>query len=285
MTTRRANTVILILVISYVIYEFLFPRNPNNKFSDLVWNIAVNALGTILLYISLQFLTHINQLWFYIQTQFIYRNKEIRISLAYLFRIKVNDHYLLVKSNHRPYYQPVGGAYKTLPGSEKIFEKLDVRPDRIIETSNGVAKGDLRVFVKGVNVAEFMEWYKSKEDREISPWREFCEELVSKDLLPPHQFRFIDYKFKKAIKTPIIRLDSGYLGFFMFDIFDLVANDEQKAILKELYKKGNTEYHIWADEYIINRLGHDERNKKQEFEIAPHTKWALNLEYTKNKAL
>jgi len=281
MTTRKANTLIFILTGLFIIYQILFPANPDNRFASAAWSIALNVFAAIFLYIFLQTIIHINQFWFYIQTQFIYRNKEIRISLAYLYRIHVNNKYLLVKSNHRRYYQPVGGAYKTLPGSEKIFDKCDVRPDRLIETSNGIAKGDLRVYVKGVNVTDFMDWFNSKEDREISPWREFCEELVSEGVLPSRPFRYIDYKFKKTIKTPIFRLDSGDLGFFMYDIFDLVANDEQKAILEELCKKGDTEYHIWADEYLINRLGHDERNRQHVYDISIHTKWAHNLKYSK----
>ena len=57
----------------------------------------------------------------------------------------------------------------------------------------------MRVFVKGINVIEFLEWYNSKEDREISPWREFCEELISTDILHWKYFRFIDYKFKHKV--------------------------------------------------------------------------------------
>lgn len=282
MSTRRANTIILILTGLFLIFRLLHPAKPTDKVADLFWNLALNAFATILLYVVLQCLMHIGHFWFYILTQFVYRNKEIRISLSYLYRIKVDNHFLLVKSNHRRYYQPVGGAYKTLPGSEKIFDRCEVRPDRIIETSNGIAKGDLRVFVKGKNVIEFMEWYDSKQDREISPFREFCEELISKRVLPANLFMYIDYKFKKTIKTPIFRLDSGDLGFFAYDIFDLVANNEQQAILKELHDSGNTDYYIWADEYIINRLGHNERERKHEYDISIHTKWAHNLSYSKS---
>jgi hypothetical protein len=34
-----------------------------------------------------------------------------------LFRIRSNGKYLLVKNRKQNYYQPVGGAYKTLPGA------------------------------------------------------------------------------------------------------------------------------------------------------------------------
>jgi len=57
--------------------------------------------------------------------------------ISYLFRIQVENEYLLVNSRTRNYFQPVGGCYKTLPGSEKIYEKLEVRPDRKFETEKG----------------------------------------------------------------------------------------------------------------------------------------------------
>src|SRR5690606_9921308 len=94
-------------------------------------------------------------------------------------------------------------------------------------------------------------------------------------------FRYIDYKFKKTIQTPVIKLGTGDLGLFIFDIFDLVPNNEQVPILEELLEKGNGDSHLWADEYLIQRLGHDERSRGYEFEIAPHTRWAHNLKWEK----
>lgn len=237
-------------------------------------------VGGILLYGILQVLQNIKLLRFYFQTQFLYRKKEIRLSIAYLFRINVDGKYLLVKSRLKPVYQPVGGAFKTLPGSEKVFEKLQVRPDRLIETEHGIAKEDLRVHVKGINVIEFLEWFKSREDRELSPWREFCEELISTGILPWRQFRYINYKFKGTVQSPIITMDSGGKGMFLFEIYDLVINDEQKPILQELLRNGNKEEYIWVDDYLIQRLGHDERSKTF-IQISPQTRYAQNLKWGK----
>ena len=206
------------------------------------------------------------------------RNTDVRLSIAYLFTIKIDNQYLLVKNRTRNYFQPVGGAFKTLPSSERIFNKLKVKPDRLIETEHGIAKGDLRVNVKGINVIEFLDWFNSKEDRETSPWREFCEELISTDILPWRQFRYIDYKFQGTVQSPIITLDSGGKGMFLFEIYDLVVNDEQKPVLEELLRNGNTDKYIWVDDYLIQRLGHDERTKTF-IEISPHTKYAQNLKW------
>ncbi len=281
MTTRQSNIIVLVIFGGFILYRTISPADSDDSFSETLLNISIEIVGGIVLFGILQFLQNINRLRFYFQTQFILRKKEVRLSIAYLFRINVNGKFLLVKSRRRDYYQPVGGAFKTLPGADKVFEKLGVKPDRLVETEHGIAKSDLRVYLKGVHIIEFLEWFKSKEDREISPWREFCEELISTDILPWKPFRYIDYKFKGTIQSPIINMDSGGKGMFLFEVYDLVVNDEQKPVLEELQKNGNKSEYIWVDDYLIQRLGHDESVKDQLFEIAPHTKYAQNLSWSK----
>lgn len=128
----------------------------------------------------------------------------------------------------------------------------------------------------------FFDWFNSKEDREISPWREFCEELISTKILPQWEFRYINYKFKGTVQSPIITLDTGGKGMFLFEIYDLVINDVQKPILQDLLKKGNSDQYIWVDDYLIQRLGHDEGTKNHVHEISPQTKYAQNLKWAKS---
>lgn len=186
---------------------------------------------------------------------------------------------MLVKNSRRDYYQPVGGAYKTLPSSKQIFEKLKVGSDRLIETEKGIAKSDLRVYTKGINVIEFIKWFKSKKDRETSPWREFCEELLTTEILPHKPFRYIDYEYKTTIQTPLVKLDNGDKGIFIHEVYDLIPNNEQEDILRALIDAYEPEKFIWADESLINSLGHNAQLKKYEYEIALHAKWALNLKW------
>lgn len=239
----------------------------------------IEITGGIILFGILQFLQNIKNLKLFFQTQVLHRNKKIRISIAYLFRIKVDGKYLLVKNSRRDYFQPVGGAFKTLPSSKRIFEKLNIESDKLIETEKGIAKGDLRVFTKGVNVIEFIKWFNSKKDRETSPWREFCEELLTTKILPKKPFRYIDYEYKATIQSPLITLDSGDKGLFIHEVYDLIPNTEQEAILRKLMEDDNPTKYIWASESLINRLGHNAEKKEYEYEIALHTKWAQNLKW------
>ena len=67
---------------------------------------------------------------------------------------------------------------------------------------------------------------------------------------------------------------------FHFEIYDLVVNDEQKPVLEKLLEDGNKVEYVWVDDYLIQRLGHDDRTKEQVYEISPHTRSAQNLKWT-----
>ena len=178
MTTRLSNLIVVIIFGGFIILRTIFPPDQDDAISNTLFNISIEVTGGIILFGILQFLQNIKNLKLYFQTQILNRRRKIRISIAYLFRIKVDGKYLLVQNSRRSYYQPVGGAFKTLPSSKRMFEKLKIDSDKLIETDKGIAKGDLRVFTEGVNVIEFIKWFNSKKDRETSPWREFCEELL-----------------------------------------------------------------------------------------------------------
>lgn len=280
MTNNQTNIIALIAFGMYILYNIFSPSE--STISNAILSHAIEGVCAVLLFYILILLQNIKQLRLFFETKIRYRSKKIRLSFAYLFRIKVDNKYLLIKNSHNGFFQPVGGVFKTLPGSEKIFEKLNVTPDRLIETEKGIAKGDLRVYVEGKNVINFFKWFKTNKDRETSPWREFCEELISTRILPWKEFRYIDYKFRGTVRTPLINLDNGDKGLFHYEIYDLVINNEQEPILEILKNNGDKENHVWVDEYLINNLGLDEREKKYICRINPHTKWAHNLKWSKS---
>lgn len=249
----------------------------------LIIAIAVNVISIPLYIAIIEGIYNIGKIPLVLKTQIIYRNKEVRISISYLFRIKSNGKYLLVKNRKGNYYQLVGGAYKTLPGAEKIFKKYDVRPDKRFETEHGIAKNDLRFRLPGRNVLKILKWFNSREDREISQWREFCEELLTTNIIPDkHAFRYIDYKYVLTLQTPIQKAKNlKCQEILVYEIFDLIPSTDQIQVLDELYRKGDSEALKWADEVLINSLGFNERSKEMEYEIGPHTKWAINEKYTK----
>ncbi len=266
-----------------VIVYILLTKDASKPLPALGIAICVNII-TVPLYVAIvEGLYWLKDLPLVFKTQIIYRNRDVRISISYLFRIKSNGQYLLVKSRKGNYFQLVGGAYKTLPGAEKVFKKYKVKPDNRFETDQGIAKNDLRFRLPGKNVLSIIQWFNSREDRETSQWREFCEELLTTNILQDkHAFRYIDYSYVTTIQTPIQKAKNlKCQEILIYEIFDLIPNDVQTKKLDELNQKGNSAEVIWADEVIINSLGFNERTKNMDHEIGPHTKWAVNEKYSK----
>jgi len=260
----------------------LLTRNyPTNAWSLLIVALLVNIISAPVGFYIIEALANLKRLPLLFRTKILLRNQYVRLSFSYLMRIKVKGKYLLVKNRKGDYYQLVGGVYKRYVSSEQLFKKYRVESDRQFETEHGIAKNDLRIQVPGKFVLNIITWFKSKEDREISQWREFCEELLSTEILNKHLFRYIDYKYADTLQTPLQK--AKYLDcqeILIYEIFDLIPNEEQTKALEELFDKGNNDKIRWADEMLINGLGFNEWNKEKEFEIGAHTKWAINLKYS-----
>jgi len=267
---------VAVLAVVLLVYKY-----PSNVWAVLVVGLLGNIIASPIAFYIVSMLDNIKQLPILFKTKILLRNKDVRISIAYLFRIKTKDHYLLVKNRTGNYYQLVGGAYKRYQTSENIFKKYKIKSDKQFRTDDGIAKNDLRFRVPGKYVLDVIKWFQSKEDRETSQWREFCEELLSTNILCKTTFRYIDYTYAGTLQTPIQK--AKYLDcqeILIYEIYDLLPSEEQKIVLDELFNKGNTEQVKWASEPLINGLGFDEYRKEKEFDIGAHTKWAVQLKYT-----
>lgn len=109
-------------------------------------------------------------------------NNEIRVSISYLFQIKINGKYLLVKGNRIEQYQPVGGVFKMLPSFKELKRNYEITDDDqlpIDETS----KDDLRIRIKGKNLIKLLRWFYLRKNREVGVHREFYEELIKPGIL------------------------------------------------------------------------------------------------------
>ncbi|RYE19685.1 MAG: hypothetical protein EOP45_12265 [Sphingobacteriaceae bacterium] len=126
-----------------------------------------------------------------------------------------------------------------------------------------------------------LKWFYSKEDREISQWSEFCEELLTPGLIDKHEFRFIDYSYATTVQTPIKKAKKlDMQEILVFEIFDLIPTHSQLRSLEQLHAQGNTINIKWADRLLIKNLGFNEHTKTTAFEIGAHTKWAVLEEWT-----
>ena len=143
--------------------------------------------GGIILFISTMLIDGIGfiirnwgKLKFVLHTKILaIKGNYIRVSMAYQYRIKVKDKYLLVKNSNPnwKWYQHVGGKYKRIEETQKVLKDWDATDDIKMNTV-GLKKGDLAVFIPAKNAVKFLNWFDNKKEREISHWREFYEELI-----------------------------------------------------------------------------------------------------------
>ena len=214
------------------------------------------------------------------------KGKHIRFSMSYLYRIKINDKYLLVKNSNWNHYQLVGGKYKRNIYTQQILKSMEATDDLKLRTT-ALMRDDLAVFIPAKNAIKFIDWFSTKQDREISHWREFYEELIEgkANILPQKKFPYANYNFMGSVITPIKKSPScGWdcYEILQYDILDLLPTEEQQRELEILFESGDTDYIKWADEDLINNLGHDNRIKKPLYSIGAHTKWALNMKWSRS---
>lgn len=238
-------------------------------------NISYGILGTAVFNIANLFLENKQDMWINLQSKTVYRNKNIRFSISYLYRIKIGSKYFLIKSNRiENLFQPVGGVYKRLPESIKIFSKLKILDDNCLAIDDK-SEFDLRVRVPGKNVINFLKWFYSEEDREVSHWREFCEELIRKDILNPDQFPHFQYRKIRQEKVKLKWSDfhQSY-EYKIFDVLEPIFNKEQKEAFRDLMDSKNDNFK-WVEESLINSLGHDSNKKGSNFRIGDQTKYII----------
>ena len=202
-----------------------------------------------------------------------YWNHSIRLSVSYLFRIKVDDTYLLVRSRRRPNYGPVGGVYKVSPGAKAILDEIHALDDSLIPMDE-VSRHDLRIRIRGGRLITFVKWFESGHSRETSPWREFSEELIKPGMLSAAQFPYIFHDFvRRVIRPPVFSVQAQSMEFRIADIYELLPTAEQYDVLKELKHDGHPEI-VWATQDQICRLGATP-GKPQEISIGEPATWIL----------
>lgn len=211
------------------------------------------------------------QLRIYMRKQIIKGDDPIRISFAYLFRIKVDGKYLLVINGRGTgKYQPVGGAYKT---SDK--EKNYLKNNFYLSEDNKIpvdtcSKNDYRMFVPASRLRAFVRRFDKTLDRELvkNLKREFREELVATGIL---DFRKIRYRYCGRHLTSIeFSRHFQCYELLLADIVELLPTSEQEKKLRELLN-ANSEGYYFATKDEIEHCGIVEGTDNLKENIADHS--------------
>lgn len=200
--------------------------------------------------------------------------KYIRVSASYLFRIMIKDNYLLVKSERRNSYQPIGGCYQYFQSADERFNELDVVPEK---KSNGVDSSmDIRLRVPEDSIDEFISWYKSGVDRELGYDREFEEEVVNflsdedKD-----KFKKIDtYKIKDGEFDIFYDDEKDIDSLKPMDLIGVNLTNEQLEALTKLTEYGKDNFVLATEQDIIN--GYKDLDNGERIKIGSYTRQILS---------
>lgn len=199
----------------------------------------------------------------------------VRISASYLYRIHVDNEYLLVKGQRFDHYQPVGGVYKTHRSSSGKRSELGILDDDLL-VPDAVSEGDLRVRVPGRKLIPFVKWFEGGHGRETDGWREFYEELIATGILPGDPFRCIRYdyigrQYKRLRYSPWAKSQELLIA----DILELIPTDTQLSALRQLRERADPRV-LWATERQIRRLGAADGAATQTTRIAETAIWTID---------
>lgn len=241
-------------------------------------NAAVNffsvAIGGAMLSIFCQLcIKHADYLKFFFKL-FLIRLKSLplRISFASLIRIKIDDKYVLIKSRRfSDLWQPVGGVYK--------FFDSNIRIDFGLQDDNGLFKesdpNELRLSFppdKIYRVFDFMKWFDSRRGREISPDREFREELLDQNILNADLFKEVHFEFIQRHFQLALSGKFKLWELMAFEIFELKLSDLQKNQIKDVLKTDRKDVILLTK----NEIDHDGfKLDGNDFRIGGQTKYIL----------
>ena len=177
----------------------------------------------------------------------------VRISFAYLFRIKVDGKYFLVQSSRTRKYQPVGGAYKFEKiEADYLSDNIPVENDDRIPVDE-VTEFDYRLLVKNKDLRKFVRRFNMTQHREnvSNLSREFIEEIFNSGILDKKTFGLLVYKYCGRHMTEVT-----YNSFFgryellLADVIEVKLSEEQTKLFRELMKSENEKYHFATAEEI-----------------------------------
>lgn len=207
----------------------------------------------------------------YERGKLIRKEDKIRLSFAYLFRIKIDNEYLLVKNERGTgKYQPVGGVYKMKPEEAIVLrQKFSASDDDKIPIDES-SKGDYRIWIPDKYLRKFVQRFDRTKGREQleNLSREFKEELIDTGLLHFEQlkYRYCGRHFEK------IRFSQHFQCYelLMADIIDVELDSVQENELRRL-KNISSEQYLFATAEQINSLGIKAGTNKLQEIIGDHT--------------
>lgn len=204
---------------------------------------------------------------------FLQSDTMIRISFAYLYRIRVDGQYFLVKNKRTKKYQPVGGAYKFDEAEANYLrDTMSVESDDRIPVDK-ITQMDYRLLVKNKDLRKFVKRFNSTEYRENirDLKREFVEEIFCAGILDQSTFGTLTYKYCGRHMTDVVYSNVfKHYELLLADIVELQLSDVQADLFRNLMHSNSDKYcFVSADD--IKALGVKYNSNNMADTIGNHT--------------
>ena len=196
----------------------------------MIQDIFVNLIVAFITFLASTIFHNRLRLKIYYQS-LIRWNKNIRLSCAYLFRIRYNNKYLLIKGNRIDQYQPIGGVYKYYDSFNGLKENLELKDE---SESHFYENGDLRLVTIGKHLVKFLDWFDTKRNREITVIRELIEELEPSGISIENLIKQSQVEYLKTVKEPITF--STHFQMDELKIFEIFEVKIPKEVLDDVLK-------------------------------------------------
>ncbi|MDO4649027.1 MAG: hypothetical protein Q4B26_10290 [Eubacteriales bacterium] len=202
----------------------------------------------------------------------------IRISFAYLFRIKVDGKYFLVKNERGTgKYQPVGGVYKFTEDEKLVLRSKYCAEDDDKIPIDDSSRRDYRLRIKDKYIRSFYRHFKKGSGRENigNLGREFREELIDTNILDPQIFADIKYRYIGRHITEVKYGDHfRCYEVLLADVCELELTSDQEIAIRDLMSTSSDLY-LFASDSEINSLGVKAGSADLAEKIGDHTKKIL----------
>lgn len=192
-------------------------------------------------------------------------NKEVRVSFAYLVRVKVGNYFLLVKNSRFNSFQPIGGVYHII--NETHYSNFKLKNDPSL--ANVPSRDFRRILPNPLQTLSLLDCFLEKKGVEFGPSREFTEELIAEYPALAPDFHNIVFEFKKN-KTFSLKysVHMKYHELKSFDIFDAHLTATQEQALLAAIQTDNHQF-IWATDTQIEMRR--KSTQSGELSISEHT--------------
>lgn len=208
----------------------------------------------------------------------INKNTLVRISFAYLFRIKIDGEYFLIKNSRGTNkFQPVGGVYKMQKEELKYLRQKFYSEDDNKIVMDESSNLDYRLNFKNKYLRKFIRRFNKTQNREkledLS--REFKEELFENNILQIEEYKVLNYMYCGRHTTEL-KFSQHFQCYeiLIADIVEVILDNKQEELFRKLKNIPSEKYCFATEEQIIS-LGVVTINKKYEEKISDHSKKIL----------